>query len=133
MKAFGELCVRLVLRVLKKEKWGREPQGWESTKAICEAFAKELTLKKDAKCPPSKEKSKVTEIDLDVKDVLKSKPAEIAFLQNPHMQKNAQLLVQIKLCLQKVGVKHCVFVFVCCKVCMHQTTWEQSVDIGGHN
>ena len=82
MKAFGELCVRLVLRVLKKEKWGREPQGWESTKAICEAFTKELALKKDAKCPP-KEKSKVTEIDLDVKDVLKSKPAEIICPETP--------------------------------------------------
>ena len=81
LAAFGRLCTRLTLHVLKKEKHGREPAGHESI-SICTLFAADLA---GGAKPSRKEEAKPT-VELEVKNVLASTPAELALLQNPHMK-----------------------------------------------
>ncbi|CAL1171611.1 unnamed protein product [Cladocopium goreaui] len=97
LAAFGRLCTRLTLHVLKKEKHGREPAGHESINAICTLFAADLAG--GAKPSVRKEEAKPT-VELEVKNVLASTPAELALLQNPHMKQG-----QLYTCSKEHGNK----------------------------
>ncbi|CAL1159306.1 unnamed protein product, partial [Cladocopium goreaui] len=97
LAAFGRLCTRLTLHVLKKEKHGREPAGHESISAICILFAADLAG--GAKPSVRKEEAKPT-VELEVKNVLASTPAELALLQNPHVKQG-----QLYTCSKEHGNK----------------------------
>ena len=131
LAAFGRLCTRLTLHVLKKEKHGREPAGHESINAICTLFAADLAG--GAKPSVRKEEAKPT-VELEVKNVLASTPAELALLQKsaheagPIVTWHNELFFFLRIGFLLTSVclpKHF------CKVHMFKGAWKQDLDFLG--
>ena len=80
--SFGRLCVRCILHLLGKEKYGREAAFKGGFNEIAEAFAEDLQ-KKTGTARSGQGKKEET---LKVENLVGAKPSEVALLQHDHLQ-----------------------------------------------
>ena len=83
-KCFGKFTVVLLLFLTQKQKVSKEAKSWDSMEDILKAFTEEVQN------PPASSSTgpgeSATADPLEVKDVLKASPKEIAQLQNQHLK-----------------------------------------------
>ena len=111
--AFGKLCVRTVLLVLQKQKYGRDPE-FDSFTDITNQFAEDLAGGNPAPSPAQSSKQRQEQEKRDkVEDLVSASAAQVAMLQHAHL---------------KIGFQHlsldfwCLFLLmtssvICCSTC----------------
>jgi hypothetical protein len=132
-KCFGKFTVRLMLFLTQKQKMSKETKSWDSMHDILAAFTQEV---QDPPTSSSGTEEPATAEALEVKDILKASPKEVAQLQNHHMKIDAlHLGISIgKLCLF-LFFCHISFLWpYCClaQVCELQRAWHQSLPAQKH-
>ena len=101
-KAFGKLCVRMVLLVLSKQKHGRDPE-FEGFKEVTEAFAEDLL---GQVAPAPKASSASSKKKDTIENLVLATQAQVAALQNSHLEIDGKHL----------ALYFHIFISLCCPV-----------------
>ena len=99
--AFGRLCVRLVLHLLNKK--DREQPFDGGFTEITELYEKELTGVVPVAIASQQAFNLAPNKKVPIQDMIHSKPAEVALIQNPHLQLGGKHLV-LKLIFYGLGL-----------------------------
>ena len=83
-KCFGKLTVRLLLFLTQKQKVSKEAKSWESMQDILKAFTEEAMNPPVSSSTAPEETA--TAAPLEVQDMLKASPKEIAKVQNQRLK-----------------------------------------------
>lgn len=108
--AFGKLCVRMVLLLLSKQKYGRDPEI-DSFEDVLALFAEDLLNKKKVAGESSASKDRA----LKVEDLLHASPAQVCLIQNSHLEIGGRYVHQQYedriFTFEKMMANHCLFRF----------------------
>ena len=82
---YGRLCVRSILHLTGREKFGKEPKGFENLEAIAKLFIEELEKIKSSNSAASSSAA-LSDDGLKIENVVGAAPAQVALLQNQNMK-----------------------------------------------